>query len=115
MKTLLLSVLFAALPAFAADAPAGKKPLTVEFTLEPGKVHEECMRLHKGEARRFQWSSDVAVDFNIHYHKGDDALYPFKANNRKGAKARFAAAETHEYCWMWTARKAAAQVSATIR
>jgi hypothetical protein len=114
MKTLLLSVLFA-LPAFAADPSAGRKPPTLELTLEPGKVHEECMRLQKGDARRFEWSSDVAVDFNIHYHKGDDVLYPFKANNRKGAKARFAAAEAHEYCWMWTARKAAARVSATIR
>lgn len=117
MKTtpamLFAAALCAAVPAaLSADPPKG---VTLAFTLEPGKVHEECMKLAKGQSRRFEWTSDAPVDFNIHYHKGDAAYYPFKANNRKSAKARFQAEHADDYCWMWTALKAPAQVSGTIK
>lgn len=112
MKTLLAALLATALPALASDPPKG---VTVNVTLEPGKVHEECMRLAKGQSRRFDWTASAAVDFNIHYHKGDAAYYPFKANNRKAAKARFAADHADDYCWMWTALKERAQVTGTIK
>lgn len=116
MKTLPAAALSLALaaPAFATDAPAAQS-ISVEVRLEPGKVHEECMRLAKGQAKRFEWTASSAVDFNVHYHKGEAAFYPFKANNRKAAKARFQADHADEYCWMWTARKEPAQVSGTIK
>lgn len=112
MKTILALLLASALPALAADPPKG---VTVNVTLEPGKVHEECMKLQKGKGKRFEWTSNVPVDFNVHYHKGDAAYYPFKANNRKSAKARFQAEHTDDYCWMWTALKETAQVTGTIK
>jgi hypothetical protein len=112
MKPLLAALLMAALPALAADPP---KAITVEVTLEPGKAHEECIKLAKGQGKRFEWTSSAPVDFNVHYHKGDAAYYPFKANSRKAAKARFVAEHADDYCWMWTAQKAPAKVSGTIR
>ena len=112
MKPASAVLLLLVLPAFAADPP---KAVSVNVSLEPGKVHEECMRLAKGQSKRFEWSADTAVDFNVHYHKGEAAYYPFKANNRKAAKARFTAEHAGDYCWMWTALKAPAQVSATIK
>jgi len=112
MKTPLAALLLAALPVLAADPP---KPIPVNVTLEPGKVYEECIKLAKGQSRRFEWTSTAPVDFNVHYHKGDAAYYPFKANNRKAAKARFTAEHSDDFCWMWTALKAPAQVSGTIK
>lgn len=116
MKTALAplaaTLLAASATAFAADPPKGT---SFDFRLEPGKVHEECMKLAKDQSKRFEWTADNAVDFNIHYHKGDAAYYPFKANNRKSAKARFQADHGDEYCWMWTALKVPAQVSGTIK
>jgi hypothetical protein len=112
MKTTLAALLLAALPALAADPP---KVVVIDVTLEPGKGHEACMKLAKGQGKRFEWTSSTAVDFNVHYHKGETAYYPFKANNRKAAKARFVAEHADDYCWMWTARKDGAKVSGTIK
>ena len=99
-------------PALAAD-PA--KEIAVEAKLEPGKIHENCLKLAKGKSKRFEWTSNVPVDFNIHYHKGETAYYPFKANNRKSAKAKFTADHADDYCWMWTALKDEAKISGVIR
>lgn len=115
MKRALLPLLLAlALPVAASDPVPAKKGVVVDVRLEPGKVHEECMKLAKGQGKRFEWTADKPVDFNIHYHKGDDAFYPFKANNRKSAKARFQAGHADDYCWMWTAKKDPARVKGKI-
>ena len=114
MKTLLLALLAVAL-ALPAGAEEKKKGVEVDVTLEPGKVHEACMKLGKGQSKRFEWTSTANVDFNVHYHKGETAYYPFKANNRKTAKARFQAEHSDDYCWMWTALKETAQVKGTIK
>jgi hypothetical protein len=115
MKTALVSLLLAlAAPALAGDPAPAKKGITLDFRLEPGQVHEECMKLKAGQGRKFEWTADKAVDFNVHYHKGDEAFYPFKANNRKAAKARFQAVHADDYCWMWTAQKEAVRVKGKI-
>ncbi|APV50466.1 hypothetical protein BWI17_12645 [Betaproteobacteria bacterium GR16-43] len=116
MKTLLLPLIAAlwALPTLAQEK-APSKEVVVEVKLEPGKVHEACMKLAKGQSKRFEWTSDKPVDFNVHYHKGDAAYYPFKANSRKSAKARFTADHPDDYCWMWTALKDPATISGRIK
>ena len=117
MKTLALAVFataLTALPAAAQDTGA-KKETTLDFALEPGKVHEVCMKLAKGQSRRFEWASNAIVDFNVHYHKGENAYYPFKANSRKAAKAKFTADHADDYCWMWTALKEPVKVTGVIK
>ena len=81
MKRLVLLLCASCLPVLAADPP---KPGAFSTSLEPGRIHEECARVEKGERRNYHWKSDAAVDFNIHRHEGNDV----------GA----------DYCWMWTAR-----------
>jgi hypothetical protein len=117
MKTLATALLLAAFaaPSALAQEAAPKKETTLDFTLEPGKVHEHCVKLSKGQSRRFEWASNVIVDFIVHYHKGDAACYPFKANSRKSAKAKFTADHADEYCWMWTALKDTAKVTGVIK
>ncbi|HYC37597.1 MAG TPA: hypothetical protein VEC19_14320 [Usitatibacter sp.] len=106
----LLACLAAAL-AHAADKPASQ---AVAVTLEPGKVHEECMKLDKGDKRRYHWKASAPVDFNIHYHRGPEVFYPVKRNAMRGDGGTFAAGSAEEYCWMWTARAPGTKVEAAI-
>ena len=99
-----------------AVAHAGKPAAApLAFTLEPGKVHEECMRLEKGDKRRYHWKSSSAVDFNIHYHQGPEVFYPVKRDAMRGDGGTFTAKIAHEYCWMWTARAQPAKIEGGIK
>ena len=89
-------------PLFAhAEAAA---PRTFSKALEPGKVHEECTRLEKGQGRRYEWKSSGKVDFNIHYHEGNEVFYPTKRDDVSKGRGHFKAKIAQEYCWMWTAK-----------
>jgi hypothetical protein len=93
-------VLAATLPA----AASGDEWRSVDAKLEPGKMHESCMSIEAGDKRRYQWKSDAPVDFNIHFHKGAEILYPVKSSGMRGDGGTFVAKESGGYCWMWTAR-----------
>jgi len=73
-------------------------------TVSAGGVHEECVKLAKDESRRYQWSSNAAVDFNIHYHEGPEVFYPLKKDSVMKDRGTFKAKIAQEYCWMWTAK-----------
>ena len=110
----LLPSLAAAAFAFAANAAQESGPRAVAITLEPAKVHEECMRLEAGDKRRFHWKSNAPVDFNIHYHEGKDVFFPLKRDAMRGDGGTFIAKIAQDYCWMWTAKNAAAKVEGSI-
>lgn len=106
---MLVPLMLVMAPALAADE---WKPFT--FTLEAKKVHEECLRLEKGQKRRYHWKSDAPVDFNIHYHKETEVSYPVKRDAMRGDGGTFSAKTGEEYCWMWTARDKPAKVEGRI-
>ena len=87
--------------AHAAD-PAKSTPFSAK--LESGRVHEECMRVEKGEKRNYHWKADAPVDFNIHRHEGNEVFYPVKRNAMRGDGGTFVSDVAADYCWMWTAR-----------
>ena len=109
-RFLLLAAVFAPL-AFAAESDA---PSAFNATLGAGKVHEECMRLAKGEKRRYEWKSSTPLDFNIHYHDGNEVFYPVKRDGVGKGKGTFKAKVAQDYCWMWTA-KTPAKIEGRIR
>ena len=112
MYRVLVVLTLVAAPALAQDAKESWKPFS--FTLEPKKVHEECMRVDKGGKRRYHWKSDAPVDFNIHYHKETEVFYPVKRDGMRGDGGTFNAKTAEEYCWMWTARNAPAKIEGRI-
>ena len=112
MRPTALIVSLCAATAMAAEAPAGATRVAV--TLEPGKVHEACMKLESGERRRYEWKSSTGVDFNVHYHKGSEVAYPVKRDAARSWRAGFVAKTTEEYCWMWTARAKPAKIDGWI-
>ena len=94
-----------ALAAVAHGAQSGK-PHDFGVSLEPGAIHEECLRLERGARRRYEWSSSAPVDFNIHFHRGDDVIYPVKRDGATKSSDSFTAKSTEDYCWMWSAKSA---------
>jgi hypothetical protein len=107
----LLAILAAS---WALDGAAAEdwKPFAVE--LAPRASHEECAHLGKGETRRYQWKSDAAVDFNIHYHEGSRVVFPVKRPGMRGDGGSLAAKVEQDYCWMWTARERPAKLEGRI-
>ncbi len=88
----------ASVAAFAAEAPGA-----FSAKLDARDMHEECMHLDKGEKRSYSWRADGPVDFNIHYHRHDEAFYPVKRDGMRGDGGTFVANAADDYCWMWTA------------
>ena len=109
----LVAALLAAVAAIAADKK-GPEPISVAIDLQPKKVHEECTRLEAGQSRRWHWKSDAPVDFNIHYHRGEEVFYPIKRDGMRGDGGTFTARTGEDYCWMWTGRDAAAKIQGQI-
>ncbi|MGZ5033296.1 MAG: hypothetical protein ACXWAC_08875 [Usitatibacter sp.] len=113
MKELLAALAFGASLAAAGEG-SGDVWRPFEATLAPQAMHEECMRLDAGQRRRYHWKSDSAVDFNIHYHRGNEVFYPVKRDGMRGDGGTFAAKSGEDYCWMWTARNAPAKLEGRI-
>jgi hypothetical protein len=98
----------------AALAQAPQPAAPFELTLAAGKMHEVCAHLAKGEKRRYHWKASGPVDFNIHYHEGNEVFYPVKRELMRGDGGTFVAKVEQDYCWMWTARQGAATVSGEV-
>jgi hypothetical protein len=107
MRPTLIAIALFAPAAFAAPVASDPKPREFSHALKPGGIAEECLRLEAGRSRTFEWTSDAPVDFNIHFHKGDQVAYPVKADGQKKGRGRFTASAGEDYCWMWTAKDAA--------
>jgi hypothetical protein len=96
---------------YASDSPQ-VQPFDV--VVEPGKSHEECVRLPAGHARKWYWRSNAPVDFNIHYHEGTEVSYPVKRSGMRGDGGTFTASISQDYCWMWTAKDKPAKIEGRI-
>ena len=114
MKRLLALSLAAACGSAYGYASDTQDTYVVKVLLQPGKVHEECMKVDAGAKRRYHWKADAPVDFNIHYHSGKDVFYPVKRDRMRGDGGTFTAKTSEEYCWMWTAKEKPAKVEGGI-
>ena len=93
------------------EGAQGMDAQEVQPTLEPGRIHEACVRLDKGEKRRYHWKSSAPVDFNVHYHEGNEVFYPVKRDAMRGDGGTFVAKIAQDYCWMWAAKNVPATVT----
>ncbi|GAK57630.1 hypothetical protein U27_04597 [Candidatus Vecturithrix granuli] len=44
--------------------------------IKPGRIYEECLKMKQGEVLQFSFTSSKLIDFNIHYHQGENVVYP---------------------------------------
>jgi len=96
-----VTVLTLVSPANAEDAAEGPFSLTVRA----GGFDERCLRLQANEMLDYRFSADGTVDFNIHYHRGSEVVYPVRqVAVSLVRRARFVASATDDYCLMWQNR-----------
>lgn len=92
------------IPGHASDLRRDGAAFEFRHELKAGAIAEECLRLPKAASREFEWQSTVPVDFNIHFHRGDDVSYPVRLSGKDKGRGRFTAGGDEDYCWMWTAK-----------
>ena len=97
--TVLMALLFA-----GGGAVAQSVDKAFQHSVRPRGFAEECFKLVGGQSIGYAFASSAPVDYNIHFHRGNDVLYPVKADAVAGATDRFTAPSTEEYCLMWTNR-----------
>jgi hypothetical protein len=68
----------------------------------PGKFVEACEKLPRGAEVAWQFEAGAAVDFNIHYHVGQQVVFPTRLNQQTRHEGRLQAELDQDYCWMWT-------------
>lgn len=82
------------------------------LNVAPGKLSELCGKLVAGQTVQWQFESDRALDFNIHYHEAKAVLYPVRADQVRRREGALVIQTAQDYCWMWTNKAGAA---ATLR
>jgi hypothetical protein len=90
--------------AFAACSTSRPQAVQSTVLLQPGKIHEECRQLAAHSATVWEFVATGPLEFNVHYHLGNDVFYPLEPAMLQDGAGTFAAKTTQEYCWMWTNR-----------
>ena len=71
-------------------------------TVQPGKFLELCGDLAKGQAIGWSFEADQSLDFNVHFHQGNEVVFPAKQDAVKQASGTLSVAAKQDYCWMWS-------------
>lgn len=82
--------------------------------LEAGGFAEVCGPLASREQVHWAFEASAALDFNIHYHEGDEVAYPAAYRDTVERTDVLIAPVDQTYCWMWTNRQPA-PVRVTLR
>lgn len=72
--------------------------------LEAGGFAELCGELAADDRVSWAFEAGAELDFNIHYHEGDDVTYPVKSPAVRSLADALTAPVEQTYCWMWTNR-----------
>jgi hypothetical protein len=109
LKPLVLLLALAAAPALAADAGGAAKAGN-PVMLKPQKIHEKCLSLAPPQKLQYSFGTDKAVDFDIHYHKGDMVYYPVREKRTTSSKGLYTPRSREDYCMTWENRSPSAEV-----
>ena len=99
MKLLALLLALLGLPALAGE-DAGP----YAFKLSGKAFDERCLTLAAGESIRYRFRASAPVDFNIHYHRGNEISFPVKRPAVRELESTFLAPSADGYCLMWEHR-----------
>jgi hypothetical protein len=67
-----------------------------------GQFVEVCGALEKGRSVKWSFQSSEALNFNIHYHMGQETHYPVKLAAVRAADRTFRVEAEQPHCWMWS-------------
>lgn len=96
----------------AGAAPAHAELVEVEWTargsferqlsIAPGNFAEACGKLPKGAAVDWRYEGSVPLNFNVHFHQGNDVVFPARADAQASSSGTLKVEVDQHYCWMWT-------------
>jgi hypothetical protein len=75
-------------------------------SIAPKKFLEVCGKLNKGENIGWRFNGSAPTDFNIHYHVGNDVVYPEQRKGIASAESTLVVPLDQDFCWMWSNRGA---------
>jgi hypothetical protein len=104
LKPIRFAIAVAAMLTAATGADAQTATVPFMHSIRPGKIAEECFKLPAGQTISYAFEATEPVDYNIHFHRGNDVEYPVKGDQVREANDRFTAPSTEEFCLMWTNR-----------
>ena len=102
MLVLILRSLLVFTPLVGTIVFADHADIKTTKILKPKEVHEECLRIGAGQKLAYSFSSESAINFNIHYHVANEIYYPVKKDGVREHKDLFSAKSSQDYCLMWT-------------
>lgn len=73
-----------------------------EGLLEGAAMTEICGSLDASAVVDWTLKSPSPVDFNIHYHQGEEVVYPTRQNGVSKLSDRLTVTAPQTYCWMFT-------------
>jgi hypothetical protein len=79
-------------------------PAALETALAPGAFEEMCFELGAGQSIRYTFDAGAPLEFNIHWHRGREVVYPVRSSAVARRGGSFRATEKEAYCLMWTNR-----------
>jgi hypothetical protein len=83
-------------------------------SIAPGKFIEVCDKLAQGQQIRWRFETAGPTDFNIHFHKGKETVYPAQRSAVREGADTLAVEANEAHCWMWT-NKGSAPVALKLR
>jgi len=120
LRYALACALAAALPAVNAEIldiqwnSAGEVAQSV--TVPSGKFAELCGALSEGQSIAWTFKADQPLDFNIHYHRGNDVVFPAKQEDLIESRGNLNVSIDQHYCWMWSnKRDTSARLHVTLK
>jgi hypothetical protein len=87
-----------------AAAQMVQPPARREMRVAPGSFEEMCFELAAGAAIHYAFDATGPVDFNIHFHRGDELVFPLKRGAIKRRDGVFRSPDQQAYCLMWANR-----------
>lgn len=105
---LLLVLLAGAVLPVAASAEiidiawSGEGRFERRVTVAPGKFTEVCGKLTRADAVAWRFEANGPLNFNIHYHQGQDVHYPERRDALAQASGQLRVTLDQDHCWMWT-------------
>ena len=111
-RRLLAALAVAVAMAVAAMAPSARAELVnivwdasgrfeTETKVAPGKFAEVCGPLAKGQTVAWSFKADRPMNFNVHYHVGEQVVFPARLDAAAEANGELDVALAQDYCWMW--------------
>lgn len=95
MRRVVMATVIAVLAGSAYSQAA--KPVIIK----PGKIFEKCLSLSPPQKIEYSFESAAKLNFNLHYHRGEQVYYPVKLDRTNAESGLYEARAKETYCLMW--------------